>query len=78
MSEVTEEEFIDIGSRMAQELQEFVDDAVKASGDENALPGVRALIDEWNDVYKRSDLCLVNQLNDGSGCGVIAALEELG
>lgn len=62
MSEVTEEEFIDIGSRMAQELQELVDDAIKSSGEEDSLPGVRELIDEWEAVYKRSGLGLVGQL----------------
>ena len=56
MSDVTEDEFIDIGSRMAQELQDFVDEAETASGDENSLSCVRELIDEWEAVYKRTGL----------------------
>lgn len=52
-----EHDFIDIGSRMAQELRDFVDEAEQA-GNENALPGVKALINEWETIYRQSQLCL--------------------
>ena len=51
---VSESEFIDIGSRMAQDLQEFIDDAVKA-GCKAPLPGTKALIDEWEAIYSRAN-----------------------
>ncbi len=54
MSDVTQEEFIDIGSRMAQELQDFITDAEKA-GCKNPLPGTKSLIDEWENIYSRAN-----------------------
>ncbi len=39
-----------LGTLMAQELQEFVDDAEEAGSD---LRSTKALIDDWNDFYKQ-------------------------
>ena len=50
---VTEDEFIDIASRMAQELQEFIDDAEQA-GCKNPLPNTKELINEWENIYQRT------------------------
>lgn len=51
---VTQEELLDIGSRMAQELQEFIDDA-ENDGNKNPLPGVKQLVDEWEEIYSRAN-----------------------
>ena len=42
---------IDIGLRLAQELQEFVDDAVVATDDVNALLATQELLKDWERVY---------------------------
>jgi len=46
------DQLIEIGCRMAQELQDFADEAVKAG---NPLPSVSALIDEWNEEYQSTN-----------------------
>ena len=53
MSHATQEEIIEIAAKMAQELQDIIGDAEKA-GCQNPLPGVKALIDEWEDVFSRT------------------------
>ena len=53
MSQVTEDEFIDIASRMAQELQDVIADA-ETAGCVNPFPGVKELIDEWESIYIRT------------------------
>jgi len=42
---------IDIGLRLAQELQAFVDDAVVAMDDVNALMATQELLKDWERVY---------------------------
>ena len=58
------DEVLDIGCRMAQELQEFVD-AGEESGSNMAAP--RALLDEWNEVYNRSGHSWKQQLAEKVG-----------
>lgn len=53
-SKPTQDDFIDLGSRMAQELQDFVGEA-EAAGGENPLPGVTELINEWDALVQRAD-----------------------
>jgi len=72
MTTVTEEEFIDIGSRMALELQDCIDDAEKA-GCKDPFPGMKDLIDEWEAIYSRCN----TWVNDLAGDGDIAALKLL-
>ena len=55
----TTDDYLCIGTRMAQELQEFIDEAeacVTAEEYANTLPGVKALIAEWDEIVKRSGL----------------------
>ena len=42
---------IDIALHMAQELTELVDEARQASGDDNALASVQALLRDWEQAY---------------------------
>ena len=70
-SEITQDEFIDIGSRMAQELQDCIADA-EAAGCENPFPGMKELIDEWEAIYARANTWK-SDIADGSR---IAALDE--
>ena len=42
---------IDIALLMAQELTELVDEARQASGDDNALASVQALLRDWEQAY---------------------------
>lgn len=46
-----EQRLIDVALLMAQELQEFVDDAVVSSGDENSLPATQELLKDWEEAY---------------------------
>ena len=46
-----EQRLIDVALLMAQELQEFVDDAVVSSGDENSLPATQELLKDWEEDY---------------------------
>lgn len=62
---ITESELIDIASRMAQELQEFIDEA--DAGCENPLPGTAALIEEWESVYRRTNFYAQINLDTESG-----------
>lgn len=48
----TQDEIIDIASRMGQELQDMIDEA-EAAGCKNPLPGTKALLDEWEATYKK-------------------------
>lgn len=41
-----------IGVLMAQELQEFVDDAIQASGDPDSLKATQELIADWERAYQ--------------------------
>ena len=72
-SKPTQYDFIDLGSRMSQELQEFVDEAVAAGGD-NPLPGVVALIEEWDALVQRADPWQT-AITDDSAPSHIAALD---
>jgi len=46
---VSQIDILDVASRMSQELQDFVDEAVEDSGDEKALWSVQLLLREWNE-----------------------------
>ena len=50
MTEV-EQRLIEVALLMAQELQEFVDDAVSCSGDENSLQSTQELLKDWEEAY---------------------------
>ncbi len=72
MEKVSENEFIDICSRMAEELQGFIDDAQEA-GCIDPLPGAKELINVWREIYNRCDTWKQDIVNDtGNG---IAALD---
>lgn len=42
-------QIIEMATRMAQELQDFIADAEQAG---SSLPGTQALVDEWEELYK--------------------------
>lgn len=46
------DELLDIGERLAQELQDFVDEASEAG---SPLKSGEELLNDWNDVWRRSD-----------------------
>ena len=54
MSKVTEQEFIEIGTKMAQELQDCIADAEYA-GCVNPFAYMKEIIDEWEAIYQRCD-----------------------
>ena len=47
-----EQRLIDVALLMAQELREFVDDAVACSGGNNSLPATQELLKDWEEAYK--------------------------
>ena len=47
-----EQRLIDVALLMAQELQEFVDDAVSCSGGNDSLPATQSLLRDWEEAYK--------------------------
>ena len=59
LGEATPEEMIDVASRMAQELQDFCDEA-EAAG--SPLPGVLELINYWEMIYSKTALSWKNPL----------------
>lgn len=52
-NELTVDELLDIGCRMSQELQEFIDAGEKGGSD---MTAPRALLEEFNELFKRSPL----------------------
>jgi hypothetical protein len=46
-----EQHLVDTAVLMAQELQEFVDDAIETSGDFNSLEGTQDLLKDWETAY---------------------------
>jgi hypothetical protein len=52
-STASKDEILEIAVCMAQELQDLVDEAEQPDG-ENPLSGASQLLDEWDEVYKRS------------------------
>lgn len=46
-----EQRLVDVALLLAQELQEFVDDAVEASGDESSLQATQELLRDWEEAY---------------------------
>ena len=48
------QELMVVAILMAQELQEFVDDAIEAGGGENALPATQELLRDWEAAYKKA------------------------
>ena len=61
------EELLNIGAKMAQELQEFVDEAQLSENSEDALIGTQVLIAEWEGVFAKHSR-LIDLLADDS-CG---------
>jgi len=57
MEQVTAHDFLDIGARMAQDLQEYIDEAENA-GCKNPFPGTSELIEEWEQLHKKSNQSL--------------------
>lgn len=55
-------ELLDIAVMMAQELQEYVDDACESSGDDSAAAGTQALLREWETAYNDCGLSWVNDI----------------
>ena len=51
-----EQRLVDVALLMAQELQEFVDDAVEASGDESSLRATQELLRDWEEAYAACEL----------------------
>ena len=51
-----EQRLIDVDLLMAQELQEFVDDAVACSGDEKSLQATQELLKDWEEAYAACEL----------------------
>ena len=58
---LTNDELLDIGRRMAEELQGLVDDAQEAGSD---LPSVRVLLEEWEAVWRRTPFHWLNAMAD--------------
>lgn len=56
MEKPSDEDLVNIATKMAQELQDFVDEAVKSSDDDKALLGTQALINEWEEIFSRTNL----------------------
>lgn len=50
---VTTEELIDIACLLAQELEDFISEA-ESAGCDAPFPGTRALLDDWEAIYKRT------------------------
>ena len=71
MSNVTEDEFIDIGNRMAQELQDVIADA-ETAGCSNPFPGMKELINEWEEIYSRTLTWQKTINDDDNDCGIAA------
>jgi hypothetical protein len=55
--EVTINDLVHIGCKMAQELQDYIDAAEESGSDAAAT---KALLDEWEDIYNRSGLSWKN------------------
>ncbi|MEY8203967.1 MAG: hypothetical protein RPR40_02735 [Bermanella sp.] len=51
MELATQGEIIEVASRMAQELCDLIGEAQESGSD---LPGVQALVDDWEAVFKRA------------------------
>lgn len=47
-----EQRALDVAVLMAQELQEFVDDAIEAEDNPNALAATQELLKEWEAAYE--------------------------
>lgn len=50
-----QEQLIEVGTLLAQELTEIIEDAREASGDDNALASTQSLLDDWERAYKACD-----------------------
>lgn len=47
---------VDVALLMAQELQEFVDDACDAEDDDTALASTQELLADWEEAYQASGI----------------------
>ncbi len=47
-----EQNMVNVAILMCQELQEFVDEAIEASGDPNSLEATQELINDWEAAHK--------------------------
>lgn len=76
MSDVIEDELVDIGCRMAQELQDVLSEAEMA-GCEDPFPHMKELINDWEAVYARSDSSMLAKLNNMPGNTPATGLKNL-
>ena len=53
MSNVTVNEIVEVATRMAQELQDFIGEA-ELAGCHNPFPATVQLLDEWENVFQRA------------------------
>lgn len=63
MSDVSKDELIDIGIKMAQTIQDVIDDTEEA-GCDNPFPDFKELLKDWDEIYKRSGDGWQQQLAD--------------
>lgn len=70
------DELLEIATRMAQELQDFIGDA-EACG--SSLPGTKSLVDEWETAYQKAQPWqeqLANEANDDDMLAIPAFLRQ--
>lgn len=63
MSDVSQEELIDIATKLAQTIQDVIDEAEEA-GCDDPFPDFRLLLEEWEAIYKRCGVSWQAQLMD--------------
>ena len=78
-----EHDYIAIGSKMAQALQDIIDETCQAENCQTQAercpahaPDIAALVDEWEQLYSQSGLAWKNQIQetDGDEISLIASL----
>ena len=69
-----EHDYIAIGSKMAQALQDIIDETCQAENCQTQTercpdhaPDIAALVDEWEQLYSQSGLAWKNQIQDTDG-----------
>ena len=79
----TEHDYIATGSKMAQALQDIIDETCNAENCKTLTercpihaPDLAALVDEWEQLYSQSGLAWKNQIQetDGDESSLIASL----
>jgi len=72
MSAITENELIDIGRRMAKDLQSYINVAIESGCGDNPLPHTKALVDEWEEIYSRTSNLMDDIRKNGADSGIAA------